>query len=127
MGTQLPSPKGAQPHPTFGPYLLLPNGCMDQDATWYGTRPQPRVLCVRWGPSPLNFWPVFIIVIVVIVISLEHCAMHSRYWLLQVQVQVLVFYAFYFLEKKYNRAESVPLCTVAPHSANTSNCELVAY
>jgi len=26
----------------------------------------------------------------------EHCTMHSRYWFVQVQVQVLVFYAFYF-------------------------------
>jgi len=26
---------------------------MHQDATWYGGRPQPRRLCVRWGPSPL--------------------------------------------------------------------------
>ena len=25
---------------------------MHQDATWYGDRPQPRRLCVRWGPSP---------------------------------------------------------------------------
>jgi len=33
MGTQLPSPKGAQP-PIFGPYLLQPNGWVDQDATW---------------------------------------------------------------------------------------------
>ena len=40
---------------------------------------------------PLNFRPMFIIDIV---ISLEHCTMHSRYWF--VQVQVLVFYAFYF-------------------------------
>jgi len=24
---------------------------MNQDATWYGSRPQPRRLCVRWGPS----------------------------------------------------------------------------
>jgi len=31
------------------------------------------------------------------VISLEHCTMHSRYWF--VQVQVLVFYAFYFQKK----------------------------
>jgi len=36
--------------PIFGPYLLQPNGWMDQDATWYGDRPQPRRLCVRWGP-----------------------------------------------------------------------------
>ena len=34
MGSQLPSPKGAQP-PIFGPYQLRPNGCMDQDITWY--------------------------------------------------------------------------------------------
>ena len=26
---------------------------MHQDATWYRGRPQPRQLCVRWGPSPL--------------------------------------------------------------------------
>jgi len=25
---------------------------MDQDGTWYGGRPQPSRLCVRWGPSP---------------------------------------------------------------------------
>ena len=30
---------------------MWPNGCMDQDVTWYGGRPQPRRLCVRWGPS----------------------------------------------------------------------------
>ena len=24
---------------------------MDQDATWYGARPRPKRLCVRWGPS----------------------------------------------------------------------------
>jgi len=45
-----PSPKRAQP-PIFGPYLLWPNGWMDQDATWQGGRPQPKRHCVRWGPS----------------------------------------------------------------------------
>jgi len=50
MGTQLPSPKEAQP-PIFGLYLLRPNGCMDQDATLYGGRPPPRRLCVRWDPT----------------------------------------------------------------------------
>ena len=25
---------------------------MDQDVTWYGARPRPRRLCVRWGPRP---------------------------------------------------------------------------
>jgi len=81
-GTALP--------PIFGPYLLQPNGCMDQDVSWYGTRPRPRRLmldgtplsppqkgpqfslrglCVRWRPSPLpkkgaeppNFRPMFIV------------------------------------------------------------------
>ena len=94
-GDPAPLPKkagGAPPSPIFGPFLLWSNGCMHQDATWYGGRPQPRRLCVRWEPSlPLNCRPMFIIVIV---ISFEHCTMHSRYWF--VQVQVLVFYAFYF-------------------------------
>ena len=45
--------KGAEfPSPIFGPFLFWPNGWMDQDATWYGCRPQPRGLCVRWRPSP---------------------------------------------------------------------------
>ena len=52
-GDPAPLPRGAQP-PIFGPYLLRPNGCMDQHVTWYGARPQPRPLCVRCGPrSPL--------------------------------------------------------------------------
>ena len=39
-------PKGHSPHPIFGPYLLRPNDCMDQDATWYGARPQAQgTLC----------------------------------------------------------------------------------
>jgi len=44
-----PSPKGHSP-PIFGSYPLRPNGCIDQDATWYGGRPRPRRLCIRWGP-----------------------------------------------------------------------------
>ena len=105
-----------------------------RDVTWYGTRPRPRRLCVRWGPRspspkkgakppkflayvyygqtagwikmvlgmeiglspgdfvlngdparPLNFRPMFIIVIV---ISLEHCTGVRRYWFVQVPVQV---------------------------------------
>jgi len=51
-GIQPPSPKkGRSPPPIFGPFLLWPNGWMDQDATWYGCRPQPRGLCVRWRPT----------------------------------------------------------------------------
>ena len=36
MGTQSPTPKGAERHPIFGPRLLWASGCMDEDATWYG-------------------------------------------------------------------------------------------
>jgi len=54
MWTQLHLEKGAHPpHPIFGPFLLWPNGWMQQDATWYGGRPQPRRLCVRWGLSSI--------------------------------------------------------------------------
>ena len=31
--------------------VLWPNGWMDQDATWYRGKPQPRRHCVRWGLS----------------------------------------------------------------------------
>jgi len=51
-GTQLLLPKGTQP-PVFGLYLLRPHGYMDQDTTWYGDRPRPKQLCVRWTPLPL--------------------------------------------------------------------------
>jgi len=89
-GPSSPSPKGAQPHPIFGSYLLRPNACMDQDATWYGARPQPRGLCVRWGPShPPKFSAH---------VYNSYCdfdrTLYSHYWFVQVQVQV--FYAFYF-------------------------------
>jgi len=43
--------KGGGAPQIFGPYLLWPNGWMDQDAPWYEGRPHPRGLCVRWGPS----------------------------------------------------------------------------
>jgi len=46
-----PQKKRQQPHPIFGPCLLWPKGSMDDDATWYGSRPQPRPHCVRRGPS----------------------------------------------------------------------------
>jgi len=45
-GPSSPSPKVVQP-PNFRPNLLRPNGCMHQNATWYGCRPQPRGLYVR--------------------------------------------------------------------------------
>jgi len=68
-GDPAPSPKkGRAPSQIFGPFLLWPNGWMHQDATWYGGRPQPRRLCVRWdqpptpkGADPPNFWPTSIV------------------------------------------------------------------
>jgi len=45
---------GGAPH-IYGPRLLWPNGWMDLDGTSHGRRPQPRRLCVRWGPSPRKF------------------------------------------------------------------------
>ena len=50
-GDPAPLPqKGAEPQ-IFHPYLLWPNGWMDQDATWQGHRSQNKRHCVRWGPS----------------------------------------------------------------------------
>jgi len=43
--------KGAEPPPIFGPCLLWSNDWMDQDATWYGGRPRPRRLCIRWAET----------------------------------------------------------------------------
>jgi len=48
-----PSPKRDRA-PNFVPHLLWSNGCMDQDATWYGGRPRPTRHCVRWGPNSLS-------------------------------------------------------------------------
>ena len=45
-----PPQRGTAP-PIFGPYLLRPNGCMDQDVIWYGARPRPRRLC-DGDPAP---------------------------------------------------------------------------
>ena len=55
-GTQLsPEKKHIRSHPIFCPCLLWPNGCIDQDATWYGGKRRPRRCCVRWGrSSPLK-------------------------------------------------------------------------
>jgi len=46
-----PSSKGGRAPPIFDPCQLWPNGCMDQDATWYGRSPRPRPHCARWRPS----------------------------------------------------------------------------
>jgi len=71
LGPHTPSTKGGgAPPQIFGPCLLWPNGWMDEAGTWHGGRPQPRRLCVRWGPSPTpqkgakpfpNFQPISIL------------------------------------------------------------------
>jgi len=82
-GPSIPSLKGAQP-PIFGPYPLQPNGYTDQDATGMEVGLGPGDFVLDGDPArPLNFWPMFIIVIV---ISLEHCTGVRRYWFVQVQV-----------------------------------------
>jgi len=43
--------KKGQSVPVFGPCLLRPNGWMEKDATWYGSRPRPRPHCVRLEPA----------------------------------------------------------------------------
>ena len=58
-GDQLPLPKG---HSSllFGPYLLWPNGWMDQDATWYtevGIGPGDIVLDGANSPPPKRGTP----------------------------------------------------------------------
>jgi len=48
-----PATKG-QSHPAanFRPISVVPNGWIDQDATWYAGRPRPRRLCGRCGHPP---------------------------------------------------------------------------
>jgi len=36
-GDPAPPPPLGNSHPIFGPYPLRPNGCIDQDSTWYGS------------------------------------------------------------------------------------------
>jgi len=92
----LPSPKkAAEPLPQFSAHFYCGQtaACIKMPlGTEVGLSPWDFVLDVEQPPA-LNFRPMFIIVIV---ISWEHCTMHSRYWFVQVQGQVLVFYAFYF-------------------------------
>jgi len=42
-------PKQGQSTPIFGPFLICPNGRMDQGATWYGGRSRSKRHRVTWG------------------------------------------------------------------------------
>jgi len=63
--------------PVFGSGLLWPNAWMDEDATWYRSRPRPRPHCIRRGPSsPRKGYsspPLFGSSIVATVAHLSHC------------------------------------------------------
>jgi len=54
-GDPAPLPKKGRSPQIFGPCLLWPNGWMDQDGTWHGTRPQSRRLGVEVGLSLGDF------------------------------------------------------------------------
>jgi len=64
-----PPKRGQFPQSNFGPCLLWPNCCIDQDATWYKCRLRPRPHCARCGtssPSPKggtapHFRPTFVV------------------------------------------------------------------
>jgi len=96
----LPSQKrGQSPSPQFSAHFYCGQTaeCIKMPlGIEVGLSPGDFVLDGDPAPPPKFSAHIFIIVIV---ISLEHCTMHSRYWFVQVQVQVLVFYAFCF-EKK---------------------------
>jgi len=74
MGTQLPLPQMGADHSIFGPYLLQPNGWMDQHATWHagiGLSPgdflldgDPALPSLKMGAEPPlpNFRPISIVV-----------------------------------------------------------------
>jgi len=50
-GDPAPPEKGEGTAPPILAHVLWPNGCIDQDATWYGGRPRPVPHCVTWRPS----------------------------------------------------------------------------
>jgi len=68
-GVAAPPKRGRAPPPVFVPCQLWPNGWMDKDATWYGSRPRPRPHCIRRTPSspakgtqqPMSFGPMSIV------------------------------------------------------------------
>jgi len=51
-GDPAPLPKKEAEPPIFGPCLLWPNGWMDEDAAWYGSRPRPRPHVLDGVPAP---------------------------------------------------------------------------
>jgi len=69
-GPICPQKKAHPPQPIFGPCLLWPNSCMNEDATWYGSRPRPRPhphckmgsqLLAKGAQQSLSFRPMSIV------------------------------------------------------------------
>ena len=64
-----PEKRHTHPHSIFGQCLLWPNGWMDEDDAWYGSRPRPRPHSTRRRPSsrergtaaPPHFRPMSIV------------------------------------------------------------------
>jgi len=64
-----PRKRAHPPHPIFDSCLLWPKGWMDEDATWYGSKLQPRPHIVldgvpalhKRGTAPLSFRPMCIV------------------------------------------------------------------
>jgi len=52
-GEPAPSPKTGRARPIFGPHLLWPNGCMDQDATLYRGKRRPGDVVLDEVTDPL--------------------------------------------------------------------------
>jgi len=44
-GDRAPYKKVAQHSPRISAHAMSPNGCIDQEATWYGGRPRPWPHC----------------------------------------------------------------------------------
>ena len=59
MGTKLARKRGTAPN--FSPMSVVPNSCMDQDATWYRGRPRPRPHCIKEHNKSPSFWPMSIV------------------------------------------------------------------
>jgi len=53
-GDTAATPKGAESHPIFGRSLSCPNGCMDQDVTWYGGRPPVGLRDIVFDVDPVT-------------------------------------------------------------------------
>jgi len=58
-GVTAPPPPKSGTAPVFGSCLLWPNGCMDEDVTWYGSRPRREPSSSAKGDQqPPSFRPM---------------------------------------------------------------------